>query len=133
MNAMLAQPGTNAYQQVNRFSGIENATAHQLIEMLLKGALDKIAMAKGYMARNNLQEKGEAITKSIAIVQELHSSLNLEEGGELAQNLESLYDYVSLILLAANQKNDATKLDEATSILNNIYNAWISIPEAERI
>ena len=128
MNAMLANHGASAYQQVNRFSGIEGASAHQLIEMLLKGALDKIAAAKGFMARNEWSAKGEIIGKTIAILQELRASLNHEAGGTMARDLDNLYDYIIRALLTANAENDTRKLDEATTLLSDIYESWIKIP-----
>ena len=128
MNAMLAQNGASAYKQVNRFSGIEGASPHQLIEMLLKGALDKIAIAKGYMAREDWAEKGVELNKSIAIVQELRASIDIESGGTLAQRLDNLYDYMIRTLLTANLENSTAKLDEVTSLLGEIYESWVLIP-----
>lgn len=132
MNAMHSSQGLSAYQQVNRFTVVEGASAHQLIEMLLKGALDKIAKAKGLMAHKDIAGKGEAISKSIAIIDELMASLNMEAGGELAQNLLALYEYVKHILLQANLNNDQDKLDEAGRLLGNIYQAWTEIPASDR-
>lgn len=132
MNAMFANQGVTAYKQVNRFSGIEAASPHELIEMLLKGALDKIAIAKGYMVRKSVARKGEEISKSIAIVQELRLSINLESGGTLAQRLDNLYDYIVRTLMVANMENDTDKLDEVTSLLSEIYTSWVQIPEELR-
>jgi flagellar protein FliS len=87
-----------------------------------------IANAKNGMQRNDIQAKGNAISKAIAIIDEgLNASLDKKVGGELAQNLSSLYDYMSMRLIAANLKNDAAALDEVARLLNELKEAWDSI------
>ena len=69
-----------------------------------------------------------AITKAIDIILNgLRASLNLEEGGDLAQNLYALYDYMARRLLHANQNNDKAALDEVLSLLTEIHGAWVAI------
>jgi len=127
MNAVFA---VKQYQQVSVHSGIMGASPHRLVQMLMEGALEKIALAKGHMANNNIANKGENISKAIAIVGGLQSSLNKDEGGEIAENLSNLYDYMSSRLVIANLHNDEAILDEVAGLMVEIKMGWDGIPEA---
>jgi flagellar protein FliS len=127
MNAVSAM---KQYQQVSVHSGIMDASPHRLVQMLMEGALEKIALAKGNMANNNIANKGENIGKAIAIVGGLQSSLNKDVGGALAENLNNLYDYMSSRLVIANLRNDESILDEVASLIVEIKMGWDSIPDA---
>lgn len=117
----------NAVQQYNRVgvsSSMEAASPHRLIEMLMNGALEKIAFAKGYMERGNISEKGGHISWAISIVEGLRASLDLEKGGEIATNLDDLYDYMTRRLARANVENNPDILDEVASLMGSVKNAW---------
>jgi flagellar protein FliS len=110
----------------------EQVTPHQLIQMLFEGVLDRIARAKGHMQRNEVAPKGEQIGSAITIVAGLRASLNMEAGGEIAANLQALYDYAELRLLEANLRNDEARLDEVAGLIGEIKQAWDSIPADAR-
>ena len=120
------------YKQVDRYTGVADADPHQLVQMLLEGALGKIAVVKGLMSHGEIEKKGEGIGQAISIISSLRSSLDLSAGGELALNLDSLYDYIERRLLQANLKNDTEILDEVTRLLREIKSAWESIPQELR-
>lgn len=128
MNAMLANQGAMAYTQVNRISGVEGANPHQLVDMLMEGALDKISVAKGLMTRNEIAAKGFAISRAITILDGLRNSLD-DAGGEITTNLNDLYDYMQRRLMDANQQNDTQPLDEVTKLLSDLRVSWNGIPE----
>ncbi|HHO59178.1 MAG TPA: flagellar export chaperone FliS [Thiotrichales bacterium] len=117
------------YNQVNRVSGVTDADPHRLVQMLLEGALGKIAIVKGLMLRKDMAKKGEVIGQAISIVAGLRSSLNKEAGGEVAENLDRLYDYIERQLLQANLKNDANILDEVAALLKEVKAGWDAIPQ----
>ncbi len=119
----------NQYAQVNAKSGVESASPHRLIQLLFDGALEKIAKAKGCMLRGEIACKGEQISKAISIVQGLQSSLDFEVGGELAKNLDDLYEHMQGQLLAANVNNESEKLDEVSDLLATIKNGWDGISD----
>ncbi|CAG0911448.1 unnamed protein product [Cyprideis torosa] len=129
MSAMLANRGTDAYKQVHRVSGVEAADPHQLVDMLLSGALERIASAKGHMQRKEIPEKGEKISKSITIIEGLRGSLNHDKGEDIAANLDALYEYMQSRLVTANLKNDPEILDEVIGLLIEIRGAWNQIPD----
>jgi len=126
MNAVSAM---KQYQQVSVHSSIMDASPHRLVQMLMEGALEKIALAKGNMANNNIANKGENISKGIAIIDGLQSSLNKDVGGALAENLSNLYDYMANRLVVANLRNDESILDEVAGLMVDIKMGWDGIPD----
>lgn len=115
------------YSSVKVQSSVTDASPHRLVQMLFEGALERIAQAKGAMARNEIARKGELINKAINIVGGLSGSLNDNEGGELAANLDSLYDYIMRRLVQANSENDPAILDECGRLLGELKASWDGI------
>lgn len=128
---MNATAASKAYAKVGVESGVVAADPHRLVSMLYQGALLAIANAKNGILRKDIPAKGAAISKAIAIIGEgLDASLDKKVGGELAQNLSSLYDYMCNRLLSANLNNDMAALDEVARLLNDLKGAWESIRPA---
>ncbi len=125
-----ASSALSQYKSVGVASGVENATPHRLVLMLLDGALDKIASAKGHMQRNEIAEKGRYVSWAITIVSGLQSSLDMEGGGEISRNLDDLYDYMVRRLAEANINNDVEILDEVMGLLLEIKSAWAAIADS---
>lgn len=117
----------SSYSDYGYNSEIEYADPHRLIQMLFEGALKRIAYAKGAMQRNKISEKGKFISQTIEIVGGLRASLDVEGGGDIAANLESLYDYISRRLVTANLKNSEEMLDEVSGLLLDVKIAWDAI------
>lgn len=118
----------NAYSKVGIGTAVSTASPHQLIVLLFEGARQAIIVARSGIEAGDVPRKGAAITKAIDIILNgLRASLNLEEGGNLAQNLYALYDYMARRLLHANLNNDSAALDEVLSLLGEIHGAWVSI------
>ncbi|AVK03042.1 MULTISPECIES: flagellar export chaperone FliS [Pseudomonas aeruginosa group] len=124
MNAMAAM---RQYQNVSTQAQAIDASPHRLIQMLMEGGLTRLAQARGALERGEVALKGELIGKTIAIVGGLREGLNFEAGGELAANLDRLYEYMSMRLTEANLKNDASKLEEVAELLRNIKSGWDAI------
>ena len=122
----------NQYSQVNSYTGVAGADPHQLVQMLLEGAISKIATVKGLMVRGEVKGKGEIIGQAISIVGGLRSSLNISAGGKLAENLDDLYEYIERRLVQANLNNEVAILDEATTLLKEIKFAWEAISSESR-
>ncbi|MCY1547763.1 Flagellar secretion chaperone FliS [compost metagenome] len=81
------------------------------------------------MERGQTALKGELIGKAIGIVGGLRAGLNLQQGGELAANLDSLYQYMVSRLLEANAKNETAPLEEVASLLRNVKSGWDAISQ----
>lgn len=118
----------NQYSRVRTHGGVEAASPHQLTTMLFDGALNRIASARGHMERGEIAAKGECISRSIDIIGGLRSSLDMARGGDLAERLDSLYDYMERRLLHANLHDDPHALDEVAELLRPIREAWGEIP-----
>ncbi|NWO56786.1 flagella export chaperone FliS [Chromohalobacter salexigens] len=120
--------GAQAYARVGVESGVMSASPHRLIVMLFDGAQAAIRAAKLHMEDGNIAAKGQSISKAMDIVNNgLAAALDREQGGELAERLESLYDYVVRLLMKANRHNDQAALDEAARLLDDIGSAWREI------
>lgn len=114
-----------AYQQVDREADIRGSSPHRLIMLLFDGAIAALDDAERNMEQKNIAEKSTAIAKAASIIAEgLAASLNLQAGGELAQNLSALYDYMVRRLMMANVQNDVGALREVKSLLGEIGEAW---------
>lgn len=109
-------------------SEIEGATPHRLVQMLMEGVLEKIATAKGYMMRRQFETTSRHINWAISIVNGLRTSLNKEAGGDLARNLDELYDYMSRRLVQANINADPAMLDEVAALMAEVKSGWNQVP-----
>ncbi|MBY0443603.1 MAG: flagellar export chaperone FliS [Burkholderiales bacterium] len=118
----------SAYGQTSLDTVVESASPHQLIVLLFEGAIKAIQLGKIYMQQGLIAQKGAAISKAIAIIEDgLRLALDKENGGELAENLDALYDYISFELLQANINNVPERLDEMLNLLDQLKDAWLSI------
>jgi len=125
MNASVAM---QQYRQNHIQGGVETASPHRLVQMLMEGALEKIMAAKSYMENKDIAKKGETISWAISIIDGLRSCLNGDAGGEVAQELFALYSYMEQRLLEANMKNDQKMLDEVAQLLIQVKSGWDNIP-----
>ncbi len=117
------------YNRINLQTGVENASPHRLIQMLIDGALGRIAQAKGHINMQATQQKGEAISMAVSIIGGLRDSLDHKKGGSIAENLDSLYEYMTYRLMEANLKDDVAILDEVHQLLTEIKTAWDGIQD----
>lgn len=115
------------YQQTTK-STAQQASPYQLVAMLFQKLLGNIATAKGAISQNDFDKKGGEISNAIAIIGVLEGSLDFEQGGEVSNNLASLYKFCSEQLLVASTDNNIDKLEEVIQILLPIKAGWDSIP-----
>lgn len=113
-------------------SEVMYATPYRLVQMLMEGALDKIAAAKGQIEHQDLSGKNRNITWAVSIINGLRAALDMKAGGVIADNLNNLYDYMARRLMQANLENDARMLDEVARLLGQIKSGWDAIPEGVR-
>ena len=122
-----------AYQSAATHGGVAASDPHRLIVMLMDGALERIATARGCMQRGETAEKARLLNRTVSIVAELRGSLDLSAGGQIAANLSELYDYMNRRLLAGLANNQLDALDEVSKLLNEIRSAWVDIPTHARV
>jgi flagellar secretion chaperone FliS len=120
--------GASAYAKVGVETGVLAANPHKLIVMLFDGALVAVATAIEQMKNKDIPGKGMSISKAIMIIDNgLRASLDKNVGGEIAANLDALYEYMSHRLLVANLNNQPEVLEEVHRLLSELKSAWDAI------
>lgn len=121
----------SAYASLSNESAVHSADPHRLILLLFEGAETALEIARLHAEQGNVSGRGSSISKAINIIANgLKSSLDIQQGGELAERLAALYDYMVSRLLWANMKNDIGTIEEVKSLLNEIHEAWKMIEPA---
>lgn len=123
--------GLQSYKSVGAYGNLADASPYKVVQVMLDAVLARIAEAKGHLERGEIAAKGEKISKALAIIEALMLGLDKERGGDIAENLERLYDYASRTLLKANLENSAELLKEVTSLLREIKLGWDGITPAK--
>ena len=118
----------NAYANVGLETGVLAASPHQLIIMLYEGAELAVRMAIKHMNEGDLARKSAAITKASTIILEgLSAALDARQGGDLANQLAALYDYMNKRLMLAHLNNQTAPLEEVLGLLRELHGAWKQI------
>lgn len=112
-----------AYQEVN----VSARSPLELVVLMYDGALIGLAQAREAIQRRDLVAKRKAMTKALGIVGHLQNTLNMEEGREIAEQLDRLYIFVTDRLIEANVHGRAEALDEAAKVLRTLREAWADI------
>ena len=115
--------GLAAYQE----NSVTTQTRGRLIVLLYDGAIKFLRQAILSLEAGRFAEKGQYIAKAQAIIMELNTSLNMEEGGEIASNLRSLYNFMHGHLSEANSNRDAGRIREVISCLSELNEGWKAI------
>ena len=120
------QKGINAYQRQQK-SGVEVAKPEQLVATLFDKLMETLARARHFMDVKDFANKADRINLAMDILQVLEQSLDHEKGGELAGNLQALYQYCVRRLTEANASNDLAAIDEVSGLMGEIQEGWQSI------
>ena len=131
MNPMRA---LRQYQKVNSHAQISEATPHRLVQMLMEGGLDRMAQAKGALARGDIAEKGLMLGKAIDIIIGLNDGLDAQKSEDPAyiEQLSSLYAYMTNRLMQANIDNDPAIIDEVAQLLITVKSGWDAVADAQQ-
>lgn len=122
------QNAAHAYASVGVETGTMSASPHQLIVMLFDGAHAALKKAEWAIEQADVERKGQALTKAISIIESgLRAALDTDSGGELAADLDSLYDYMARTLVRANLNSDGALVAEVDALLDTIGSAWREI------
>ena len=120
------------FKQVGVNSQVESADPHTLVAMLFDGLLERLSRARGYIERGQMQEKGEMLSKSIAIIDGLRASVDRGADAQLSSRLADLYDHMEVRLLQANSASDASMVQEVYLLASELKAGWDGISPAER-
>jgi len=133
VNGFAGNSGVAAYHRVGVHGKVSGADPHALVLMLMNAAMERMAIARGCIDRGDIIRKASVLHGCVTIIAELRNSLNLDEGGDLARNLDDLYDYMIRQLMLANANSDVGLILEVTRLLEEIRSAWTAIgPEVRK-
>jgi len=133
LHAMIQQNNPQNKQQFNKYleTQIQTASPVQLICMLYDGAIKFANLALIGIKEKNIEKKTVNIIKVENILNELRTSLNFDKGGEIAKNLDKLYEYMYTCMMEANSNDDPAKIDNVLKILSSLRESWISISKGQ--
>ena len=128
MFTQLGSRSASAYKKVDVETSVGRASPHDLVNMLFDGLLLALGSARAAMKRADIKSKCQHIVTAVRILEEgLKCGLNLEQGGQLAVNLNDLYGYCVVRLTQANARNDDAALTEVIALMEPVANSWKEI------
>ena len=128
----MSTSGIQSYRNMTVQGGLAEASPHRVVQMMLDAVLSRVAEAAGHLERGEIPAKGEKIGKALGIIEALMLGLDKQTGGDIASNLERLYDYMSRTLLKANLENRVDLLKEVSSLLREVKLGWDGIAEPSK-
>lgn len=133
MSLYSQQSNLAAYRSVSAHGLAASADPHALVLAVFDAILGRLASAGSCIERGEGARKAGLLHSSVILLAELRGSLNLEQGGSLAQNLSDLYEYMARRLVHANLNSDAAAVKEVSGLLREIRDAWVAIgPEVRQ-
>jgi flagellar protein FliS len=118
---------SNTYQQI----AVQTSSPARLVVMLYEGAVRFLRDSVGAIESKDLERKRQSIDRAVAIVQHLHSTLDMEKGGKVAEDLHQLYSYVMARILEGSAKLESAPLEEALKLLNVLLAGWEELAKKE--
>jgi flagellar protein FliS len=128
-NMRLHFKAMESYGEGSRASQAVVADNVELIQMLFDGLIDSLVTARGHIERGDIVDKNKSLMRAGRIVIGLQGALDLDKGGDLANNLNELYSYVTRRLIHVNARNDLDALQEVYTLMNEIRQAWRDVPK----
>jgi len=122
----------SVYTSTKAATSVHDASPHKLISLLFEACQENLAVAKGAMQRGEVKKKTESIKKAMDIVVRLQGSLNLDDGGQIARNLDDLYTFCVNRLAMANASNDESMIDEVFRVIAELKLGWSQIEYATK-
>jgi flagellar protein FliS len=103
---------------------VETASQGKLIVMLFNGAIQRAEEAKRQLSKGKIQEVHNNLVRAQEIIAELRGALNMQAGGDIAKNLDRIYEYYQHLLITANLKKDTTPIDECVDAMTRLRDTW---------
>jgi len=116
----VAAPGYGTYKRVD----VETASQGKLVVMLLNGAIQRAEEAKRQLERGRVEGVHNNLIRAQEIIAELRSALNMQVGGEIARNLDRIYEYFQHLFIQANIQKSVAPIDECIRLIVPIRDTW---------
>lgn len=116
------------YHDVGLNATLATASPHKQIDMLFEGALKFLVQAKASIEQDNIEQRTDRLNRASDILFALSDYLDLEKGGEVAENLAALYDYMLRRLREANRDNSVEPCNEVMQLILEIRTGWQGMP-----
>lgn len=126
---MYKSSDVNQYKKIDLEAEVAHADPHRLVQMLFEGALMRLSRAKLFMEQEDYEAKNAALGRVVEIIGTLQEALDADKGGQVATQLDQLYDYMLRRLLIANKDNSPEVVDEVIKLLAEIKQGWDGIRE----
>jgi flagellar protein FliS len=123
--------GKNAYQQYQNIQ-VTTVDKGRLLLMMYEGAIKFLKQSRAGLEANDLVKFCRFLSKSQAIIAELMNTLDFEKGGQIARDLERLYDFMLFYLTEANLERDGEKVTKVIGLVETVYSAYKEIIEGEK-
>lgn len=123
-----AARGADAYRQTQ----VQSRTPLELVVMLYDGALQFMAAAQDAIGCRDIPARKTALSKALAIISELQSTLNMDQGGDIARSLDDLYRWANVRLLDAAVSNDPVPIDEVATVFRTLREGWSDLASGDR-
>ena len=120
------------YQNAYKKASVNTLDQNKLIIMLYDGAIKNANFAVQYMESGDIEKVNDSLIKTKNIVTELLATLNMEQGGEIAKNLKSLYSYMFSLLIEANMEKKSEPVLTVIDLLKELRGAWVQIKEKKK-
>ena len=120
------------YQNAYKKASVNTLDQNKLIIMLYDGAIKNAKFAVQYMESGEIEKVHDSLIKTKNIVTELLATLNMEQGGEIAKNLKSLYSYIFSQLIEANMEKKSEPVLTVIDLLKELRGAWVQIKEKKK-
>ena len=117
------------YQNAYKKASVNTLDQNKLIIMLYDGAIKNANFAVEYMKSGEIEKVHDSLIKTKNIVTELLATLNMDQGGEIAKNLKSLYSYMFSQLIEANMEKKSEPVLTVIDLLKELRGAWVQIRE----
>ncbi len=123
--------GKNAYQQYQNIQ-VTTVDKGRLLLMMYEGAIKFLKQSRAGLEANDLVKFCRFLSKSQAIIAELMNTLDFEKGGQIARDLERLYDFMLFYLTEANLERSGEKVTTVIGLVETVYSAYKEIIEGEK-
>jgi len=120
------------YQKEAMKTRLASADPHQIILMLMEGAIESMRVAVITIENRDFENKAKAMTRACSIIDSLRLSLDMDIGGELSENLASLYFYMVRRLTQASVESNQSMVGEVIDLMLTIKSAWEQIPDSAK-